>query len=244
MNIAIIPARGGSKRIPRKNIKPFCGKPMIAWSIEAAQASSLFDHIIVSTDDIEIAEVAKQWGAEVPFMRPAELSDDYVGTGAVAKHAVEWTIRNLGKISFVCTIYATAPFIKPTDLIAGLKLLSESSGQIAFTVTSFPFPIQRAIKINKNGRAMMFQPEHYLTRSQDLESAYHDAGQFYWATTEAVLNSVSAFSEAAVPLILPRQQVQDIDTNEDWLRAELMFEAWRAIDYPESSDNNHNTQEK
>lgn len=230
MNIAIIPARGGSKRIPRKNIKEFCGKPMIAWSIEAAKASGLFDYIIVSTDDIEIAEVARSYGAEVPFMRPVELSDDYVGTASVVKHAVEWAISNLGIVNYVCTIYATAPFIKPADLIAGLSLLSTSGAQIAFTATSFPFPIQRAIKITKNNRVAMFQPEHYLTRSQDLEPAYHDAGQFYWSTTDAVLIAVSAFSEAAVPLILPRHQVQDIDTNEDWIRAELMFGAWRAKD--------------
>lgn len=226
MNVAIIPARGGSKRIPRKNIKLFCGKPMIAWSIEAARASGLFDHIFVSTDDIEIAEVAKKLGAEVPFMRPAELSDDYVGTGAVVKHAVEWVLENIGEIDFVCTIYATAPFIKPDDLKKGFALLVKSSKQICFTVTSFPFPIQRAIKITKDGGIAMFQPEHYMTRSQDLEPAYHDAGQFYWATINAVLSDMLAFSDAAVPLILPRHQVQDIDTPEDWLRAELMFGAW------------------
>jgi pseudaminic acid cytidylyltransferase len=228
MRIAVIPARGGSKRIPRKNIKLFGGKPMIAWSIEAAKASDLFDHIIVSTDDTEIAEVAKQWGAEVLFMRPAELSNDYVGTGPVVKHAVDWIIKNLGEVEFVCTIYATAPFITSADLKKGLALLSESGGEIAFTVTSFPFPIQRAIKTTQNGRVSMFQPEHFSTRSQDLEPAYHDAGQFYWARTNAVLSEVSAFSDAAVPLILPRYQVQDIDTAEDWQRAELMFEAWRA----------------
>ena len=228
MKVAIIPARGGSKRIPRKNIKHFCGKPMIAWSIEAAKASGLFDHIIVSTDDDEIAEVASLWGAEVPFTRPAELSYDYVGTGAVVKHAVEWTIKNLGKIEFVCTIYATAPFISPADMTKGLALLLESNARIVFTVTSFPFPIQRAIKIDENGRVAMFQPEHFLTRSQDLEPAYHDAGQFYWARTDAALNQVSAFSSEAMPLILPRHQVQDIDTIEDWQRAEHMFEALRA----------------
>jgi len=230
MKLAIIPARGGSKRIPRKNIKDFCGKPMIAWSIEAAKNSGLFDHIIVSTDDGEIAEVSKQWGAEIPFMRPRELSDDFTGTGAVVKHAVEWSINNRSMPDYVCTIYATAPFIKPADLIKCLDLLIANASQIAFTVTSFPFPIQRAIKITDNGRLAMFQPEHYSTRSQDLELAYHDAGQFYWAKTDAVLNEVSAFSDQAVPLILPRHQVQDIDTLEDWSRAELMFEAWRKFD--------------
>ena len=197
MKIVVIPARGGSKRIPRKNIKYFCGKPMIVWSIEAAKASGLFDHIIVSTDDSEIAELAKEYGAEVPFIRPAELSDDYIGTGDVVKHATEWIIKNIGKPEYVCTIYATAPFIKPIDIIKGLKLIQENDCQIVFTVTSFPFPIQRAIKIKDNGRVQMFQPEHFMTRSQDLEPAYHDAAQLYWAKTNAVLNNVSAFSEAS-----------------------------------------------
>ncbi|MBT6673385.1 MAG: pseudaminic acid cytidylyltransferase [Lentimicrobiaceae bacterium] len=224
MKIAVIPARGGSKRIPRKNIKDFCGKPMIVWSIEAAKASGLFDHIIVSTDDSEIAELAKEYGAEVPFIRPAELSDDYIGTGDVVKHAVEWIIKNLGKPEYVCTVYATAPFIKPIDIIKGLKLLQENDCQIVFTVTSFPFPIQRAIKITSNGRVQMFQPEHFMTRSQDLEPAYHDAGQLYWSVTDAVLNNISAFSSESIPLVLPRYQVQDIDTAEDWIRAEQLFQ--------------------
>ena len=224
MKIAVIPARGGSKRIPRKNIKDFCGKPMIVWSIEAAKASALFDHIFVSTDDNEIADLAKKHGAEVPFIRPPELSDDYVGTGDVVKHAAEWAIKNIGKPEFICTIYATAPFIKPTDIVKGLNLLAENNSQIAFTVTSFPFPIQRAIKINKNGRVEMFQPGNFMTRSQDLEASYHDAGQFYWAKTDAVLNDVLAFSKEAVPVILPRHRVQDIDTYEDWARAELLFQ--------------------
>ena len=221
--VAIIPARGGSKRIPRKNIKYFCGKPMIAWTIEAAKSSGLFDHIIVSTDDTEIAEISKRYGAEVPFMRPAELSDDYVGTGTVVKHAAEWVIENIGKPDYICTLYATAPFIKPDDLIDGLNFLIKSNSQIAFTVTSFPFPIQRAIKMTENGRVAMFQPEHFMTRSQDLEPAYHDAAQFYWAKTDAILNEVSPFSEEAVPLIIPRYRVQDIDTPEDWIRAEQLF---------------------
>lgn len=230
MKIAVIPARGGSKRIPRKNINDFCGKPMIVWSIEAAKASALFDHIIVSTDDNEIAALAKKHGAEVPFVRPPELSDDYVGTGDVVKHAVDWVVKNLGKPEYVCTIYATAPFIKSTDLIKGLKLLQENDCQMVFTVASFSFPIQRAIKITDNGRVKMFQPEHFMTRSQDLEPAYHDAGQFYWSVTDSLLNNVPAFSEASMPLVLPTYQVQDIDTIEDWRRAELMFKAWKAVD--------------
>jgi len=236
VKIAVIPARGGSKRIPRKNIKNFCGKPMIVWTIEAAILSGLFDHIIVSTDDYEIAELAKEHGAEVPFMRPDDLSNDYVGTGAVVKHATEWVIKNLGKPKFICTLYATAPFIKPADLINGLNLLLENNCQIAFTVTSFPFPIQRAIKISDSGRVSMFQPEHLMTRSQDLEPAYHDAGQFYWSKTDAVLNDVPAFSEEAVPLILPRHRVQDIDVPEDWRRAEQLFQILQIEELDDKND--------
>lgn len=223
MNIAVIPARGGSKRIPRKNIKEFCGKPMIAWPIEAAKASGLFDHIIVSTDDTEIVGIAKAWGAEAPFMRPAELADDYVGTAAVARHAVEWTMEYIGEVEFVCTIYATAPFIRPADIRDGLNLLLSSGSEQAFTVTTFPSPIQRALRITSNGRITMFHPENYQVRSQDLEPAYHDAGQFYWAKGVSVLNSPSEFPDDAVPIILPRYRVQDIDTPEDWQRAELIF---------------------
>jgi N-acylneuraminate cytidylyltransferase len=222
MKIAVIPARGGSKRIPHKNIKNFRGKSMIAWSIEAAKFSGIFDHIIVSTDDHDIAQIAKQHGAEVPFMRPEELSDDHTGTGAVVKHAVQWITENIGKPEFVCIIYATAPFIRSEDLAKGFEMIGQSGADIVFTVTSFPFPIQRAIKIKDNGRVAMFQPEYLMTRSQDLEPAYHDAGQFYWAKAEAVMNDTPAFSESAVPLLLPRSRVQDIDTEEDWLRAELM----------------------
>jgi pseudaminic acid cytidylyltransferase len=223
--VAVIPARGGSKRIPRKNIKLFCGKPMMAWSIEAATASKLFDHVVVSTDDDEIAATAKEWGAEVPFVRPAELSGDFVGTGAVVKHAAEWIERHLAKPDLVCTLYATAPFVRASDLRKGFEVLTAGGAEIAFTVTSFPFPIQRAIKITADGRIAMFQPEHYATRSQDLEPAYHDAGQFYWSTFEAVVKQVPAFSNAAVPIVVPRHRVQDIDTAEDWVRAEMLMKA-------------------
>ncbi|RME27668.1 MAG: pseudaminic acid cytidylyltransferase [Candidatus Zixiibacteriota bacterium] len=226
MRLAIIPARGGSKRIPYKNIRSFRGKPMLAWPIEAARASGLFDHIVVSTDDTRVAEVARNAGAEVPFMRPAELSDDHTGTGAVARHALEWVIDHWERPDNVCLLYATAPFVTPNRLEEGYRRLQDSDAQIVFTATSFPFPIQRAIRLTPEGRAEMFQPEHLMTRSQDLEPAYHDAGQFYWARTEAILDGISAFSHHAIPMILPRHEVQDIDTEEDWRRAELMHAAW------------------
>lgn len=223
MKLAIIPARGGSKRIPRKNIKPFCGKPMMAWSIEAARRSGCFDHIIVSTDDSEIAEVARQHGAEVPFTRPPELSDDYVGTIPVIAHAIDWMSRNTGDISFACCIYATAPFVQPEDLRRGFGLLQDSGADYAFSVTSYAFPIQRAIRITANARVEMFNPEHFNTRSQDLEEAFHDAGQFYWGHAQAWLSERVIFGRRSVPVILPRHRVQDIDTPEDWERAEIMF---------------------
>lgn len=232
MNIAIIPARGGSKRIPHKNIKDFCGKPMIAWSIEVAQNSKLFDHIIVSTDDAEISEVAKTWGAEAPFIRPANLSDDFTGTDAVVRHALEWCLKELGHVSNVCTIYATAPFISVEDLIASYALLCSREFKIVFSATTFPFPIQRAIGLDTNEGVKMFQPQHYLTRSQDLEASYHDAAQFYWARAQAVLDAVPAFSAEATLFILPRYKVQDIDNEDDWVRAELMFKAWGQHSYP------------
>ena len=223
MKLAVIPARGGSKRIPRKNIKMFSNKPIIAWSIEAATASGLFDRIVVSTDDYEIAEVAKAYGAEVPFMRPSKLSDDYTVTAPVIAHAIDWHQAKGIMPELGCCIYATAPFVSVKDLQRGLKILTETKLDFAFSVTSYSFPIQRAIKLNKEGRVKMFQDENYHARSQDLQEAYHDAGQFYWGRTEAWLNEKSFFTIDSAPVILPRHRVQDVDTLEDWARAELMF---------------------
>ena len=227
MNIAVIPARGGSKRIPRKNIREFCGKPMIAWSIEAALASECFDHVIVSTDDREIAEVARAHGAEVPFTRPAELSNDHAATIPVIAHAIESVAEHMGPVERTCCLYATAPFVSAEDLQAGLRLLTESGADYAFTVTSYAFPIQRAIRIRTDGGVEMFNPEHFTTRSQDLEEAWHDAGQFYWGTAEAWRSGRPIFAPYSRPLVLPRHRVQDIDTPEDWTRAEWLFEAMR-----------------
>ena len=226
--VAIIPARGGSKRIPRKNVKDFCGKPMIAWSIEAAKASGCFDQIIVSTDDVEIAKVTSEWGATVPFMRPAELSDDFTGTLPVIRHAVEWLNQNDCPVEYACCLYATAPFVSAADLKQGLQLIQDSGSSYAFSVTSYAFPIQRAIRITDNGRVAMFNPEHFQTRPQDLEEAWHDAGQFYWGTAEAWCEERAIFGEDSVPVKLPRYRVQDIDTPEDWNRAEWLFRAMQA----------------
>ncbi len=225
MKIAVIPARGGSKRIPKKNIKPFCGKPMIAWSIEATLISGCFDRIIVSTDDQEIADVALHYGAEVPFLRPKDLSDDHTGTTPVIRHATEWVSKNGTPATHVCCIYATAPFIRPIDIQDGLTALKTAACDYAFSVTSYAFPIQRAVKITPENRVEMFEPAHFQTRSQDLEEAYHDAAQFYWGTADAWLAERPIFGAKSVPVILPRHRVQDIDTPEDWTTAEFMFKA-------------------
>lgn len=227
--VAIIPARGGSKRIPHKNIKLFSGKPIIGYSIEVARASGLFDRVIVSTDDQEIASVAEFYGAEVPFVRPDELANDFVGTSAVVRHALQWLAKNDCTVEYVCCIYATAPFVRSDDLRRGFQLLIERGKEYAFSVTSFPFPIQRAVRINNDGGIEALWPENILARSQDFEEVYHDAGQFYWGRAEAFLNDVTIFSPASVPVVLPRYRVQDIDTMEDWLRAELMYKGLEAL---------------
>ena len=225
MRLAVIPARGGSKRIPRKNVKPFCGKPMLSWAVKAARESGCFDQIVVSTDDDEIADVARNCGADVPFRRPRELSDDYTGTIPVVAHAIKTLLSQGASPGLVCCIYATAPFLQGADLRQGLAQLQGSGADYAFSVTRYEFPIQRAIRIAKTGRVEMFNPEHFNTRSQDLEAAYHDAAQFYWGRAEAWLSGRIIFSQAAIPVILPHHRVQDIDTPEDWARAEWMFKS-------------------
>lgn len=226
--IAIIPARGGSQRIPGKNIRVFNGLPMIAWSIRAALDSGCFDRVLVSTDSAEIAQVAREFGAETPFVRPDALSDAHTGTGPVMSHAVRW-LQDAGvSLQWVCCLYATAPFLQPEDLQAGLKALQASPERYyAFAVTSFAFPIQRALRRFPNGGTEPFFPEYVPCRSQDLEPAWHDAGQFYWARPEAYLESIPLFSEQAIALPLPRHRVLDIDTPEDWEHAELLHQAWR-----------------
>jgi len=226
MNIAIIPARGGSKRIPRKNIRLFSGKPVIAHSIEAASECGLFDRIVVSTDDEEIASVSRNFGAETPFMRPTELADDHTGTNAVVKHALQWFLQKGDSIEFACCIYATAPFISAQILREGYDKLVQSKYHYAFAVTSFPFPIQRALRIASDGAVSAMWPENIFKRSQDLEASFHDAGQFYWGRVAAFLEDIVVFSGASLPVMLPRHLVQDLDTLEDWERAEFMYRAY------------------
>lgn len=227
MKVAIIPARGGSKRIPGKNIKLFAGKPMIAWSIEAARQSELFNRIIVSTDSEEIAVVAREYGAETPFLRPIELADDFTPTAEVILHALAWIGEQGEVVDCACCLYATAPLVQPRFLREGFNLLCRSGAASVFTVTSFPASVHRALKIEEDGHLSMFWPEYELTRSQDLPEAYHDAGQFYWLNGQRFLAERKIYSHDARPVILPRYLVQDIDTLEDWTMAEAMYAALR-----------------
>lgn len=198
---------------------------MIAWSIEAAQKSGVFDRIVVSTDDPEIADVASDCGADVPFLRPAELSDDHIGTIPVVAHAIKWHQERREDPQQICCIYATAPFVSAVDIRQGANALLQSDSDFAFAVTSFAFPIQRALQLRNDGRVEMFDPSHFHTRSQDLPKAYHDAGQFYWGTRSAWLSGAPIFGPGSVPVILPRYRVQDIDTPEDWEQAEALMSA-------------------
>jgi pseudaminic acid cytidylyltransferase len=222
MNIAIIPARGGSKRIPRKNIKTFAGKPMIAHAITAALESKLFDHVIVSTDDEEIATIALQWGAEIPFKRPHELADDFTPTVPVIAHAIK-ACKELGmNFNNACCIYPGVPFIQVDDLKAACDYMKTRDSGYCYPVTEFPSAIQRALRFFPDGRTRPFSPENEWTRTQDLEPAFYDAGQFYWGTVSSWLDGLGLQSNGW-GLQIPQWRVVDIDTPEDWHRAEIFF---------------------
>jgi N-acylneuraminate cytidylyltransferase len=221
--VAIIPARGGSKRIPRKNIKDFCGQPIIAYSIQTAQNSGLFDRIIISTDDEEIAEVSRQYCAEIPFMRPKELADDYTGTTDVIAHATKWLRENKYQVEAVCCIYPTAPFISADDLSQGLSTLKPGNWDYVFSVTDYASTIFRSFKELPSGGIEMFFPDMFPKRSQDLPEALHDAGQFYWGLPEAWVSGKRLFDQKSCTLRIPRWRVQDIDTIDDWHRAEMIY---------------------
>lgn len=223
MNIAIIPARGGSKRIPRKNIKPFAGIPMIAHAIRAARESALFDHVVVSTDDAEISRVALQFGAEVPFVRPAELANDHTPTVPVIAHAID-SCRGLGwSFEYVCCIYPAVPLLRKEDLDGALQLLRDSRADYSFPVTEFPSAIQRALARNSEYTMRPLYPQYETTRTQDLEPAFYDAGQFYWGRAGAWVHNTRLHSGSA-GYVIPHWRVIDIDTPDDWRRAELMFQ--------------------
>ncbi len=227
MNLAIIPARGGSKRIPRKNIRAFGGRPMIAWPIAAAQASGLFEHIVVSTDDEEIAEVARQAGAEVPFTRPAALADDHRGTTDVIVHALNWALDAGLPVEAACCVYATAAFVTADDLIASRALLSPDC-DFVFAAVRYGHPPQRGFLRGADGSPTLLQPEHQATRTQDLPAVYHDAGQFYWGGRDAWLERRPFFGPRTRFVELPIWRAQDIDREDDWAMAEQLFSAAQA----------------
>lgn len=224
MKLAVIPARGGSKRIPRKNIREFVGKPIIAYSIEAAINSGVFDEVIVSTDDNEIADVAKHYGASVPFMRPADIADDHAVVLDVVKNACVWFSEKRIKPDFICCIYATAPFVMAEDLRQAMDLTETGESQGAMSVSKFTFPIQRALEIVSDNQLKMINEHHLATRSQDLPEAYMDAGQFFLLSADALMRcKISPLEHRLAPVFIPTSRVQDIDTLEDWDRAELLY---------------------
>lgn len=202
---------------------------MIEWSIRVALQSQCFDRVVVSTDDSEISQVAVACGADVPFLRPVELSDDHTATIPVIAHAIDWQNSNGEQVTEACCLYATAPFVKCEDLRVGLEKLLLGDAEYVFTLTSFPYPIQRALRVNSHQQVEMFQPEHFNTRSQDLTEAWHDAGQFYWGKANAWLSQTPIFGTCSSAVQIPRWRVQDIDTPEDWKRAELMFNCLNQI---------------
>ncbi len=221
LNVAVIPARSGSKRISDKNIKPFAGKPLICYSIKAALESKLFSSVIVSTDDENIAEIAQACGAEAPFFRPNNLADDFTPVGEVVDHCADWLTANRQRPDYLCCIYATAPMIESEDIVRGYRSLrTRKEFKQALAVTEFEFPIQRALCIDGDKGLRMIQPQYQLTRSQDLQPCYHDAGQFFW-----IKNSWEGVDRnlGSLPILIDRSRVHDIDTNEDWVLAEYMY---------------------
>jgi pseudaminic acid cytidylyltransferase len=222
MRIALIPARGGSKRIPRKNVRPFAGRPMIAWAIDAAHQAGVFDHVVVSTDDAEIAAVARANGAELPFTRPAELATDDAGTLPVVQHALQ-ALQDLGwHVQQLCCLYPAVPLLRPEDLRAALELLDDSGDDYVFALQTFERPVQRALRRDAQGRVQPMFPQHLTARTQDLEPAYHDAGQFYWGRSAAWRAGTSPLAGGR-GLLLPPERAVDIDTPADWARAEALF---------------------
>jgi pseudaminic acid cytidylyltransferase len=221
MKIAVIPARGGSKRIPRKNIKDFCGKPMIAWAISVGRDSGLFDHIIVSTDDEEVAKVARDWGAETPFVRPLELADDLTPTVPVVAHAVKSCFDHGWAVEYACCIYPCVPLLQVGYLIDALDLLKKMNVNFVYPVTEYFHPIERAMRRLPGGQMQFLRPEFELTRTQYLEKFYHDAGQFYWGKTSAWIEQKRMHTDG-IGMSIPNISVVDIDEPSDWERAELI----------------------
>jgi N-acylneuraminate cytidylyltransferase len=225
MKIAIITARGGSKRIPRKNVRPFCGRPMIAWAIRAAQASKLFEHIIVTTEDVEIASIAEQYGASVPFIRPLELADDFTHAHVAARHALEWAQEHIGIVSHFCHIYPTAPFLSPEVLEEGFRKISTTSARHVFTGVKLNYPLYQALVQDNNGQLKaVFPPPLAQMRSQDMPEVFFDAGQMYWFEVAHFLQNELEIGPASAIVEIPPSDAIDIDTEQDWNTAEQIAE--------------------
>jgi N-acylneuraminate cytidylyltransferase len=221
--VCIIPARGGSKRIPKKNIKTFSGQPIIAYSIENALNSNLFDEVMVSTDDPEVAEIAQKYGANVPFMRSAKTADDYAPTIDVVKEVID-SYSKLGKhFNYACCLYPCAPFVTVELLKKGFELMESEKFDSVFPVVAFAYPIQRALKVAKGSKVEMFNPEHILTRSQDLEKAFHDSGQFYWMNCATILQKNQIITDNSGVIEVSELNSHDIDSPTDWKLAELKY---------------------
>lgn len=228
MKVAIIPARGGSKRIPRKNIRPFLGKPIIAYSIEAAINSSIFDRVIVSTDDTEIADVAKQFGAEVPQLRSHQSATDHAPIIDVVLEVLEQLKQNEGlEPNYLCCIFATAPFVNDSRLSTSFRLMEENRKDGIFPVVEYSYPIQRSLEVKSDNSIGMVWPEHLLSRSQDLPPRFHDSGQYYWAKTGSVVSEQTLFVRNCMAEHISPLQAQDIDVEDDWLLAELKYKAFQ-----------------
>ena len=223
MNIAVIPARGGSKRIPRKNIKLFHGLPVIAYAIKTAKESGVFSEVFVSTDDEEIAEVALSFGATVPWIRGKELSDGFVTTVIVMQDAVRNLDKSLSRLENICCIYPTTPLLRPRFLLQGLERLKDGEWDYVVSVTVAKTPPERFLSIGKGREIMMRFPEHEVTRTQDISPAYHDAGQFYWGKKTAWESALPIFTSKSTILELPREFAVDMDTQDDWDYNEQLF---------------------
>lgn len=221
--VALLPARGGSKRVPRKNVRPFLGVPLIERTIGTVLETGIFRRVVVSTDDDEVAEVATAAGAEVPFRRRAELADDHTGTRPVVQHALRWLEQDEGSLpDLACLVYATAVLTMPDDLVAARDQLVAGDMEFVFSAAAYPAPVHRAVRRRPDGGCELLWPEHVRTRSQDLPEAFHDVGQFYWGRSSAWLTTGSVFEARSALYEIPHWRVQDIDTHDDWKRAELL----------------------
>ena len=229
MSIAIIPARIGSKRVLKKNIKDFCGKPMISYAIEVAQRSELFEEIIVSTDSNEVEEIALSLGAKIPFKRPSSISDDITPTVPVIAHAIKECIKNGFNFNYVCCIYPCVPFLEISDLKDSFKKIKDNKANYCFAISEYNSNILRSFKINKEGKIEKIFPRNELIRTQDLDASYFDAGQFYWGEKNVWLDSLN-IHDNGIPHIIPNWRAIDIDTNDDWLRAEHLYSVLNKIE--------------